>query len=822
MSGLFIKKDYFKQLENLVSKGKFEAALNFAIKEGDALYDKGEIARASELYERLLELFKSANVTDYEIFEKLYEKIIPLLFEDERTEDAIAYSLDLIDIKLLLNKTDEAYEILNALKEEFKTNEKVFLKDIDLALRNGDAESALKTIDYMVSNISLKPELLELAVEILFKRGEKEKALDYLNTLAAVDPQNSFAKTKLAELSNTEGVSAESERSELNENTVKEPQPSHKDATPNSKQSFIPKEAIGKNNEIQDESSSENKIGNQNEELPKAGHIDNSGELNNKKPLLYEITNSEAYKNAMLKIVDSPINSSEDLMNIAAEYENKGSFKNAEYLYLKALLANPSNKNAIDRLYNIYQREKRKEEAIFLLRIGANNFTGREKLGYLLKMSELLPENAKVGVEIVKNACHNNDKDLSLKYFYNVKDKVDPQTLDELLKLMFPVVNNDFQALRNLSVTIRKKRLETKTAFKYFRATGKLLFNTDDKPEGLKWLMRASKIERLPLEDYIMIVDYIKEMPLDTEKDAVASALNGYVDVVSDDKKENLYKTILLLKPNNALYIRKYAEFLNSKGRYKEMAALVKRLIDKSDLNGADFISEVMPKVVEHLDDNTILKAINLFILAGNSARASDLYDLLHFRNPDNKEYTIGKLILQVENENVEEVIKFFRENEPDHRYADIVKPEIIKFEKKRATNPFDYHIHFVLGFLYYLTERYEEAIASFQFVLRSHRFESVMSLFLGMSFEKIGLSDFALKRYQSALNMDLESETVKIAVYEKAISIYLKQGKLEEAQMLGEKAKKIGLQDDALNSLIESLPKENKILHIEEMKNDK
>lgn len=821
MSGLFIKRDYFKQLENLVSKGKFEAALNFAIKEGDALYDKGEIARASELYERLLELFKSANVTDRSIFEKLYEKIIPLLFEDERTEDAIAYSLELIDIKLLLNKTDEAYEILNALKEEFKTNEKVFLKDIDLALRNGDAESALKTIDYMISNISLKPEFLELAVEILLKRGEKEKALDYLNTLIAIDPQNSFAKTKLAELSNTEGVSAESERSELNENTVKEPQPSHKGATLNSKQTLIPKEVIGKNNGIPEQSSSENKIEKQNEELPKTSHIDNS-KPDNKAPLFYEFINSDAYKKAMLEILDSPINSSGDLMNIAAEYEKKGSFKNAEYLYLKALLANPANKNAIDRLYNIYQREKRKEEAIFLLRIGANNFTGGEKLGYLLKMSELLPENEKVGVEIVKNACHNNDKDLSLKYFYNVKDKIDSQTSDELLNLMFPIVSNDFQALRNLSVTIKKKGLETKTAFKYFRATGKLLFNTDDKPEGLKWLMRASKIERLPLEDYIMIADYIKEMPLDTEKDAVASALNGYVDVVSDDKKENLYKTILLLKPNNTLYIKRYAKFLNDKGRYKEMAVLVKKIIDKSDLNSADFVSEVIPKIAEYLDDDTVLKAVNLFILAGNSAKASDLYDLLHFRNPDNKEYTIGKLILQVENENVEEVIKFFRENEPDHRYADIVKPEIIKFEKKRATDPFDYHIHFVLGFLYYLTERYEEAIASFQFVFRSHRFESVMSLFLGMSFEKIGLSDFALKRYQSALNMDLESETVKIAVYEKAISIYLKQGKLEEAQILGEKAKKIGLQDSVLNKLIESLPKENKILHIEEMKNDK
>ncbi len=822
MSGLFIKKDYFKQLENLVSKGKFEAALNFAIKEGDALYDKGEIARASELYERLLELFKSANVTDRSIFEKLYEKLIPLFFENKRTEDAIAYSLELIDIKFLLGKTDEAYEILNALKEEFKTNEKVFLKDIDLALRNGDAESALKTIDYMISNISLKPEFLELAVEILLKLGEKEKALDYLNTLATVDPQNSFAKIKLSELSKTEDVAVESENLQLNENTVKEPQPSRKNTTSNSKQTFIPKEAIGKNNDIQDESSSENKIRNQNEELPKAGHIDNSGKPNNKAHLFYEFINSDVYKKAMLEILDSPINSSRDLMNIAVEYESKGSFKNAEYLYLKALLANPSNKNAIDRLYDLYRKEKKREETIFLLGIGANNFTGREKLGYLLKMSELLPENEKVGVEIVKNACHNNDKDLSIKYFYNVKDKVDPQTLDEMLSLMFPVVSNDFQVLRNLSVTIRKKRLETKTAFKYFRATGKLLFNTDDKPEGLKWLMRASKIESLPLEDYMMIADYIKDMPLDTEKDAIASALNGYVDVVSDDKKENLYKTILLLKPNNTLYIKRYAGFLNSQGRYKEMAALVKKLIDKSDLNGADFVSEVIPKIAEYLDDNTVLKAINLFILAGNSAKASDLYDLLHSRNPDNKKYIVRKLILQVENENLEEVIKFFRENEPDHRYADIIEPEIIKFEKKRATDPFDYHIHFVLGFLYYLTERYEEAIASFQFVLRSHRFEPVMSLFLGMSFEKIGLSDFALKRYQSALDMDLESETVKIVIYEKAISLYLKQGKLEEAQMLGEKAKKIGLQDDALNSLIESLPKENKILHIEEMKNDK
>ena len=816
MSALFFKKDYFKRIESLVDAGKFESALNLAIKMGDSLYDKGDLKDALNLYEKLLDLFKRSNFSDSKVFEKLYEKLIPLLFEEGKIEQAVEKSLALIDIKIALGKNEEAKEILYALKNEFKDNEKVFLKDVDINLREGKTEDALETLKYMISHISPDPKYMEITVEILLKLGRKEEAVDYLNTLISIDPGNAFAEAKLKEIKRESASINQDKAFTPEKNKMIEPEEEQK----LKKQE---KEAVSK------EKSTKVSFNRKTTSVKKNSVLNNEQNTLKEKTLniekntfMYdEFFNKKEYKDAILKALNNPEESFNLLLNLAEDYKNRKKFLEAEYYLLKAFLIKPESKVVVEKLANIYEQTERKEDKVFVLKAAVKYAKGNEKINYLVKISELVPDNYTVKAEIVREACAIGEKEVALKYFNQIKS-TDKNLLNELFELLFPLVSKDLNILKNLALKMKTLNMKTKTTFKYYLTVGKLLFNMGDKPEGLKWLMRANEIDKLPLEDYVQIAEYIKDIPLDTEKDIVASALNGYADVItSDEEKERILKLILSLKPNNTLYIKKYAEFLKSKGKYKEVAYLVKKLIAKSDVNSLDLIGSSLSKIAEYLDDDALIKLADLFVIDGNTVKAGEIYEILQKRNPDNKKYVVKNFILQIENENIESIVKFFENVSPNHNFADFVEQEISKFEKKRTLSPFDYHVHFVLGFLYYLTERYEEAIASFQFVLRSHRFEVLMYLFLGMSFEKIGLPDFAIKRYQSALNMNIENEFIKRVIFERIVSILVRQGRFDEARRFGEEAINSGLADESIVRLVESIPNEDKIIHMKEMKND-
>ncbi len=833
MSALFFKKDYLKQIELLVDAGRFEAALNFAIKTGDFLYDRGELGNASKLYEKLLDLFKSENFSDRKIFEKLYEKLIPLLFEEGKIDKAVRRSLELVDTKIALGKNEEAHEILAALKEEFKNNEEVLLKDVDIDLREGKAEKALDTLRHMIANISPNPRYMELAAEILLKLGKKEEALDYINTLLSLDRGNAFALAKLKEIkesserpggyadkkTKTSDVHNGEEGFNISKSTENPNANLEKRYTSFGRKTTSVKKIEPSSSEKQRKSIDNNLT----EKISDTGKsvVHNSEPSVNLSEEVKNLFCDEFYKNANIRVLSDLKYSFSNFIELAKEYENNGKFFEEEYLLLKAFLVKPDSEEVVGALTDIYDRMKRKEDKVFILKIAEKYASEKNKIDYLIRISELVPDNNLIKIEIVRNACTAGNKELALKYFGLIKN-IDRELLNEALDSLFPLVNKDLDALKNLALKAKRNDLKSKIAFRYYLTTGKLLFNMGDKPEGLKWLMRANEIEKLPLEDYVKIAEYIKDIPLDTEKDIIASALNGYIDVISsEDEKERIFKLILLLKPNNTLYIRKYAEFLGTQRKYKDVANLVVKLLNKSDINSLDFIGRVLSDIAEYLEDEMLLKAADLFIADGNTFKAAEIYGILQSRNPDNKQFAVKRFILQVENEDMENVIKFFEETTPNYKFSEFVESEITKFEKKRTMSPFDYHIHFVLGFLYYLTERYEEAIASFQFVLRSHRFEILMYLFLGMSFEKIGLPDFAIKRYQSALNMNIENKFIRKIIFTKTVSLLIKQGKIKEAREFATKAIDSGIADKGMKNLLDSIPDEDKIINIKEMKND-
>jgi tetratricopeptide (TPR) repeat protein len=137
------------------------------------------------------------------------------------------------------------------------------------------------------------------------------------------------------------------------------------------------------------------------------------------------------------------------------------------------------------------------------------------------------------------------------------------------------------------------------------------------------------------------------------------------------------------------------------------------------------------------------------------------------------------------------------------------------KYKTKQAKDPFDFHVHFVLGFLYFLTERYEEAVASFQFVVRSHQFEAFMHYFLGICFEKILLQDFAMTQYNMAVKMESNLQEVKLNALYKIGILYKEQGKISECRDVLSEIAAINPDFEDAKVLLDSLLQEEKLIDL-------
>jgi tetratricopeptide (TPR) repeat protein len=184
-------------------------------------------------------------------------------------------------------------------------------------------------------------------------------------------------------------------------------------------------------------------------------------------------------------------------------------------------------------------------------------------------------------------------------------------------------------------------------------------------------------------------------------------------------------------------------------------------------------------------------------------------------KDPNNKIALIKFFITSVEGESLKEIFRFFDQFPPSHVYTSLVDPFIEKYKARQGKEPFNFHIHFALGFFYFLTERYEEAIASFQFVVRSHQFEAFMHYFLGICFEKILLQDFAATQYNMAVNMESSLPEVKLnALYRLGI-LYKEHGKISNYRSTLSEIVTInpGFKDAKL--LLDSLPPEDKLIDL-------
>ena len=873
MSTLFGKPDYKKTLNIYVNKGEYGKALKIAVKNGDKFYDEDEITKAIDVYLFLLSLLKGKNVIEHSLYERLYEKLIPLLFEDSQEEEALNYSLDLIDEKLMLKKDREAFDILNALKEQFPESEAVVLKAVEVNLSKDDVNNALKELDNAISSIGPKPKFIELAGEILLKIHRYEDAYDYFNALLAVDPDNQLAKQRISELEsafalskapkikakktkneptsgNTEVGNVEKTKEMVKkvfENSSKLSESyERKQGTPELKGKRNTLSELKENKNSTDKKVIPNKQPTRSEVNVKKNDKSNylSNEINNSTSKISKSTEHEEdevierdkYK-PLLTVVKDPLYISaiktflkdekqgyDALISVAERYETINLI-DAEYVYLKLFLFAPRNSRVArklislyDKIESIYDVKEVKAEKLFVSFIAVKNNSGAEKLEFLKQMERELPVELFVKVQIFKTLSTLGREEEALKYFVDIRDKINNNDLNEIADIAFATVKDDAQGLEVIAHTLYNKRIKTSESFKYFYTLGNILFNSGNKPDGLKWLLRANEVNKLSLDDYIKIAEYIKELPLDTEKDVVAAALNGYVGVVSKDKKDYLFRLILSLKPHNTLYIRHYAEYLSIEKSFKEEAGVLKLLVEKSDLNLAEFINNKMREIAPYLSIDDLREFEKFFNLAKLNAGLLSVYEIMLQKDPSNEEAKIKYLVISIEMEDESNILHFFSENEPSHEYINLVSDKITEYEQMRIKSMLDYHIHFVLGFLYYLVERFEESIASLQFVVRSHRFEPLMHLFLGMSFEKIALSEFALKQYQMIIDSGVENnEVTALALYRMAI-IAQKSGDIRKSLELAKRSYAL-FADENVEKFINNIPgdSEGKIIKMED-----
>jgi tetratricopeptide (TPR) repeat protein len=206
-------------------------------------------------------------------------------------------------------------------------------------------------------------------------------------------------------------------------------------------------------------------------------------------------------------------------------------------------------------------------------------------------------------------------------------------------------------------------------------------------------------------------------------------------DIVDLSKKEQIIELLLKLDPSNKLFLLKKIYLLERKGDTKKLVEVFLEFVDLNPVANVDFVCDEAKKLAEELTVKELIKIAQFFEIADRSDK-------------------LNMFIVHLENEEADNIVDFFDKFTPSHLFFSSLEKVIKKYEEKRTKDSLNYNVHYVLGFLCFIVERYEEAIAAFQFVIRSEHYIPLMCLFLGMSFEKIGLFDFAAKQYEKGLSL--------------------------------------------------------------------
>jgi len=818
MSALFGKRNYKATLQKFIARGHFDEALKEAVEEGDSFYDKNDPRSALQVYLDLLKMCENVDALPSSFHGKIYEKIIPLFFELDDTKNGAHYTFLLVDEKLKHNEKDAAVDLISILQSKFPGKMEIALKAVDVYMAVGQFENAFNIVNKLIETKGAKPALIELAGELLFTMEKYEDAETYFNVLLKLKPNNEVALKKLSEileLKETEAVPGEKEkkieREPLEKSTVKAgispAQPLIDTSvkkpllTPPGKEPKLKKTVISGEKQKKITAAKESSTA----KVQASGF--ETAELT--------FVNDPEYIKGLNCMNEGDEEEAKKLLTNAAERYAKVNFIETEYIYNKVLLIDPGNVEIIRRLSHLSEENGNKKNAIFYLRVACKYAKGEEKLDILYKMTNLLPQDKNLKKDFYGMLVNLGKKEDAVFMFLKIGD-TEPN-VSSLSAPLFPLIKEDVEYLRTVSKYLRNKSLSDKTTFQYFYTLGKILCNTNEETEGIRWLISAHRINKLSLDDYLELASYIVDIPNAPEKNIVAKALYGCMDDIVDlSKKEQIIELLLKLDPSNKLFLLKRIYILERKGDTKKLVKTFLEFIDLSPVGNVDFVCDEAKKLGEKLTVKELIKIAQFFEIADRSDKAVEMYELILKREPGSKEAALNMFIVHLENEEADSIVDFFDKFEPSHLFSQSLEKVIKKYEEKRAKDSLNYNVHYVLGFLCFIVERYEEAIAAFQFVVRSGHYIPLMCLFLGMSFEKIGLFDFAAKQYERGLSLKDATDSVKAhLLYRNALRKKF-DGSIDECKNLLKETLKIVPDFKLAQEALSSAPDDGNVIQVE------
>lgn len=831
MSALFGKKDFRRDLQNLILKGDIKGACEYAIRNASDYEELGNIDNAVLVLKTLFELFEENKIKNPECLETSLEKLVSLYIELDEVDKIIEYSLKLAKLKIDLGKVGEAVQLIKMVDFRYKLSTAQLKDVINIYIYAGHIPNALRLIERVLEREKDKS-LIKMAGDILFNSGDFEKALEYFKALTVLDPENEYAKKKVEEIEKILNVLKRSGEKVKPQVAIEEKkveskkEEEEKVETKPIEKSFKPVEEKVEENVIVPEARIEEQPKTKEEETGRAVEAESfeaREEKVSKEKAESPIEKTPKPKTARLNLEDIPEyvealsfiekgdieEGVKRLETLALDFEGKD-INTAIEIYEKILLIDPTHLSVAKRVSKILLDNGRKQEAVFYLRSASNSTNLATRLEALLSLKELLPEDENIKKRIFNTYIEIGrleDAVETLKWF-------PIGSLNTILEELFNYVKDEKSLITKVSKFINSKGIAESVKFKYFYRTYELCVDAGDGIESIKWLIKAHSIRKLSLEDYLKGAELLNGLKLPEEAEIIAQALYEYIELQKDPfRAYELSEKILSLGVNKPLYYAKHLELALRVQKTDVALKMAERLVEHNAIQYAELVYDSIKEHISNLDKETLTKFVNYFEIAGLSNVGYELNLELLKLDPLNSQALTKTFLYAVEKGDEREILAFLEKFPPSSSYAGIVEPIIERYSLMKSKNPFDPTYHFIIGFLYYFIERYEEAVAYFQFVLRSNRNKALMRLMLSICFEKTLLLDFALKQLELGLNEEGVPEVKKEILYRYAV-MKKNMGDVVSARKALNELLKMGEYKDA-RVMLETMPSEGKIIDI-------
>lgn len=877
MSSLFGKKDFRRDLQDLISKGNIKDACNYALNSSSSYEELGNLSDAESVLKTFIELYDQNKLDEVVCLEVVLERLVSVYIEENSFDNVIEYSIILANLKIKLGKTTETIQLLKLIDSRYKLSTVQMRKIVDAYISAEHFPNALKLIDRILEK-EKDLDLIKRAGDISFNMGNFDKALDYFNILLVLDKDNVYALSKVEEIKKILAALSKEEKKpeipnkELNiektvaplketiifttgnlEETNKNIQSSTEEKIltdkieenppeielikeiPFEEVKTAPKEEI-KEAYQKEEPTEVQKI--EKEEILKIEEVEQKLNVEEIAPTSTpkEISRTEEnikseekipqepsikkvpialdedpeYKKALSYVENGNLEEAKKLLETLALNFEESNIDVAFEIYQKILLIDPSNVAIAKRISKILLGKNRKKEAVLYLRSVANSPDKVASLDALFAISDILKDNLEVKKEIFYRLVEVGKYEDALQIL-----KVFPsENLNKLLTDLLAFVKEIPSVMLQVSKFIKQKDVDNDIKFNYFYNTYKLYFDDIDQIEGIKWIIQASLIKKLPLDDYVRVVDFLKETKLPEESEIVAQSLYSYLEMMNDPKEAyELSSKIISLNVSKPIYFAKHLELSQKIGDKDSILRMALKLVEHNAIQFAEEIKDAIAGMLDSIELDHLKQFANYFDIADMNEFSYQLYLNILKKDPSNVMAITKTLLYSLEKEDEAEILAFFEKFPPNAAYASIVDPIIEKYKELELRSPFDYKCHFVIGFLYYFSERYENSVASFQFVVRSKRHEALMRLMLSICFENSLLTEFAIKQLEIALNLEAIPEVRKEILYRYA-SLKKEMGDILSARKAIAELLSMGEYKDA-RLILETLPNEEKIIDI-------